>query len=62
MTGESEIAITFFTAGQAERAAWIPGTDLTAPRVVTCRGADFWQAYRLYWAAIYLGGDVRVFG
>lgn len=62
VTGESAIAITFFTAGQAERAAWIPGTDLTAPRVVTCRGADFWQAYRLYWAAIYLGGDVRVFG
>lgn len=59
--GATEITISFFTAGQAERAAWIPGTDLTAPRLVTCRGADFWQAYRLYWAAVYLGGDVKVF-
>lgn len=62
VTGETEIGMEFFTAGQAERAAWIPGTDLTAPRVVTCRGADFWHAYRLYWAAVYLGGDVKIFG
>lgn len=61
VTGSTEIAITFFTAGQAERAAWIPGTELTGPRVVVCRGADFWQAYRLYWVAVYLGGDVRIF-
>lgn len=61
VTGPAEIIVTFFNAGQAERAAWIPGTDLTAPRVVACRGADFWHAYRLYWAAVYLGGDVRIF-
>jgi D-amino peptidase len=59
--GATEIDIAFFTAGQAERAAWIPGADPTAPRIVACRGADFWQAYRLYWAAVYLGGDVNVF-
>lgn len=62
IAGATEITITFFTAGQAERAAWIPGTELTAPCVVTCRGADFWSAYRLYWVAIYLGGDVKIFG
>ncbi len=60
--GATEIIVTFFTAGQAERAAWIPGAELTAPRVVACRGADFWSAYRLYWAAVYLGGDVKIFG
>ncbi len=62
IAGATEIIITFFTAGQAERAAWIPGTELTAPRVVACRGVDFWTAYRLYWAAVYLGGDVKIFG
>lgn len=62
IAGATEITITFFTAGQAERAVWIPGTELTAPRVVACRGADFWTAYRLYWAAVYLGGDVKIFG
>lgn len=62
IAGATEITVTFFTAGQAERAAWIPGTELTAPRVVACRGADFWSAYRLYWAAVYLGGDVKIFG
>ncbi len=62
IAGETEIAIEFFTAGQAERAAWIPGTELTAPRVVACRGVDFWTAYRLYWVAVYLGGDVKIFG
>jgi len=61
IAGATAIAIAFFTAGQAERAAWVPGTDLTAPRVVTCRGADFWEAYRAYRAAVYLGGDVKVF-
>ncbi len=62
ITGATEITITFFTSGQAERAAWIPGTELAAPRVVACRGTDFWTAYRLYWAAVYLGGDVKIFG
>ncbi len=61
VTGPTEIVIAFFTAGQAERAAWIPGTELTAPRAVACRGTDFWHAYRLYWAAVYLGGDVTIF-
>ncbi len=60
--GATDIRITFFTAGQAERAAWIPGTELTAPCVVACCCADFWTAYRLYWAAVYLGGDVKIFG
>jgi D-amino peptidase len=61
ISGPTEIAITFFTAGQAERAAWIPGTTRIAPRTVACPGADFWHAYRLYWAAVYLGGDVKLF-
>lgn len=62
IAGATAIAIAFFTAGQAERAAWVPGADLTAPRVVTCRGADFWEMYRAYRAAVYLGGDVKIFG
>lgn len=61
VAGATEIAIAFFTTGQAERAAWIPGTELTAPRVVTCPGADLWEAYRLYRVAVYLGGDVKIF-
>lgn len=62
IAGATEMTIVWFTAGQAERAAWTPGTALVAPRVTVCRGDDFWEAFCVYRAALYLGGDVRIFG